>query len=360
MCSLQTSCRADGKRGKAGIAALKRLAVENPAAARGLGVLDFAAMELTEDGAWPQVVDALAHFPGLVYVSFSMNRIGVDEAALLASVLPRLPSLRDINLSGCELTDPALAALSLGGCPTLESVAAPSNFITATGVVSLAAAGRLRSLNLSGNPLGEAGAFAVAKALAGWPRLAELRLSQADLAPVGVVALVQALRAAPPWLEILKLDGNDVGRGGGMELAALLATGCQPRLQGLSLHRCALDGAAPDLLRALAATPHMMCLSLWDNEIDDVGADALAAVLRAGALPRLGEIDLSMNRLSDAAAARLVDALLARGAVPCLLHLSGNPLSAAAQAALAAQLARLPPRPKPASGVDVEWVRFHV
>lgn len=341
---------------------LKRLALENPESARGLALLDFVAMELTDDNAWPLLSEALPLFPGLRYVSFSMNRIGVDEAVWLASVLPLLPALREINLSGCELTDAALSALNLAACPALESVLAPSNSITATGVFALAPAWRLTGLNLSNNPLGEAGAFAVAKALTAWPRITELRLSQAEFSPVGVVAIVHALRASAPHLEVLKLDGNTVGRAGGLELAALLASGAQAKLQCLSMHRCALDGAAPELLRGLAATPNLACLSAWDNDIDDVGADALTALLRAGGLPRLGEVDLSMNRITDAAATRLVEAIMARGAtpIPCLVHLSGNPLSAEAQADLTARLARLPPRPKPAGGVDVEWVRFHV
>ena len=62
------------------------------------------------------------------------------------------------------------------------------------------------------------------------------------------------------------------------------------------------------LSRALGEAKALQRLILWNNEIGDAGAAALAACLREGAAPKLKEIDLSGNQIGYAGKAALREA----------------------------------------------------
>ncbi|CAK0846113.1 unnamed protein product [Prorocentrum cordatum] len=122
------------------------------------------------------------------------------------------------------------------------------------------------------------------------PRVAELYRS----------AFAQRLEAG----EALRYDGLQWGDEEAQQLAAVLASGAAPRLQGLDLrgNRVGDEGAArlAEALRAPGALPQLQLLDLGDNCVGDEGAARLAEALRApGALPRLQELNLGGNRVGD-------------------------------------------------------------
>ncbi|CAK0829396.1 unnamed protein product [Prorocentrum cordatum] len=127
------------------------------------------------------------------------------------------------------------------------------------------------------------------------------------------------------------------------QLAAVLASGAAPRLQGLDLHgnRVGDEGAErlAEALSAPGALPRLQWITLFENRVGDEGAARLAEALRApGALPRLQELYLFTNRVGDEGAARLAEALRAPGALPRLqlLSLKHNLLGGPGRAALRA------------------------
>ena len=109
-----------------------------------------------------------------------------------------------------------------------------------------------------------------------------------------VLALCEALRAAHAGgglrkLEILNLDGNQMGDGAAAALAALLEE----------------EGAMPNLER----------LWLSNNQISDAGVTALASALQGGALPSCTFFDLANNQISDRGVIAFASALR-EGALP--------------------------------------------
>lgn len=152
---------------------------------------------------------------GLQTLDLSLNPLGCGGAAALA---PSIGGLCHVNFSGCDI--------SAEGCHALGAAAGSSP----------AGGGRLRTLDLSGNPLGPAGGLALAEGLAaaaalGPASLEELNLDGTAVADAAVEALARAL--------------------GGASTASASAS-----LRKLDVSRCALVGSAPAaVVRQVCAGP---------------------------------------------------------------------------------------------------------
>ena len=118
-----------------------------------------------------------------------------------------------------------------------------------------------------------------------------------------VLALCEALRAAHAGgglrkLEALWLYNNQMGDGAAAALAALLEEGAMPNLKALDLrhNQISNDGVAA-LASALrgGALPSCTKIELGRNQIGDDGVAALASALRGGALPSCTTINLDYN-----------------------------------------------------------------
>ncbi|GBF87586.1 hypothetical protein Rsub_00297 [Raphidocelis subcapitata] len=167
-----------------------------------------------------------------------------------------------------------------------------------------------------------------------------LDLSHARLGPAGAAALARAA-AAFPRLQSLVLAHCDVGGGGAEEVCAAGAK-AWPGLEELDLSLgcqyggCGARGAAA-IVAAAPAWPLLAVLNLRGNRIGDAGAASLAAALPAW--PALETLTLSYNELGPEGAAALGGAA-ARCPALKVLDLGGNPdLGPAGVASLAAAAA---------------------
>ena len=181
----------------------------------GICNLDAASLLNIADAPWP--LEELA----LSFNDFSAAAVGPALAAL-----SRLPRLRRLDVSYCELSAANFKALVEAAWPalmyfsavmsdrwldvadymdrwTLESSAGGPD---ALGAAAFAGFPALEVLDLSGVALGEAGAALLASRR--WARLKVLQLDKARLGDAGVAALA---RGAWPALEELHLSDNHLG-----------------------------------------------------------------------------------------------------------------------------------------------------
>lgn len=186
-----------------------------------------------------------------------------------------LGTLRALNLESCNLTPYLCNALAKGLLRRARTEGCPS----------------LRRLSLCGNPLGDAGAAALAAALCSSPpRTAPLveilDLSACDLGDYGLAALGRALSKNPGCVGILELGhGGGVTDAGAAELAHALERGgrgnCRLALV-LDGNKKVGDGAATAVARAVEAGAARK-ISLRDCGVGAEGAAALGGGLAAAA-----------------------------------------------------------------------------
>lgn len=228
-----------------------------------------------------------------------------------ARVVKSLVRNGDLTLMSQHLADPRLKMLLDTNKAPIKSVSLSNNQLTAVGVRTLLespATTHLMSLVLNRNKLGDAGA----QALAASPRL--LRLKYAQLASNQVTAEgVRALSAtAGLRLLHLNLSRNPIGNAGAEFLAALEG------VQKLSLEHCDIGGPGgrallksanvrelllegnpigPDGLQGLTTlSPHLVDINLESCRL----SQADIQVLTRAAAPHLRLLNLSHNHLSDA------------------------------------------------------------
>ena len=334
--------------------------------------LSLARADLTDAG-----MAHLARTPmlgALRGLDLGRNEIGEHGC----EVLQGATNLRALVLTGNPLTDPGAKRLfSLESMPMLRELELASVQLGASSMRALAScdtALSLRSLDLSDNKLGLEGASALADAR-GLEQLEHLKLPGCGLDADAVEQLARA--PFVPNLRSLALSFNPVGDAGA---ALMLRIAPLKRLQKLSLHHCAIYGSVSlprelgwvvrhldlqsnpfgdafieelvqrswmqsvrrlDLRRvrltdrgawALARSPHLRqleWLDLGENEISGEGAHALIAE----GLPGLRRLGLSGTRVDDAAARRLARTPGAQRLR--ILELAWSNLSAHGAAALA-------------------------
>jgi hypothetical protein len=175
------------------------------------------------------------------------------------------------------------------------------------------AASGVRHLDLSYSGLGDAGATALASALAGNTTLRVLTLLYDAIGDAGAAALGAAL-ATNRALRELNLDSNALGAAGARSLAdGLAACGATSRLAFLRLDNNALDDEAAAALATLLSAPACGALRRLDmagNPFGEAGALALAAALSSNAT--LTQLDLRQrHERTHVATAREADALRA-------------------------------------------------
>ena len=191
--------------------------------------------------------------------SLSCNHSGMGDEGLqrlLEGCADLFDALGYLRLRGEELSDAGLAQFATASMRRLERLNLADNDFSVSGVQALAASdwcAQLRSLSLSGAPLGQAGA--------------------------------QLLAGAPlPRLEVLKLDRCALGDEG---LRSLLAAPYLRGLKTLSVVGCGLSDAGM-LAFADAACPNLTTLFLADN---DVTAEGVASLRSSPRLVALQEVE---------------------------------------------------------------------
>lgn len=249
-----------------------------------------------------------------------------------------------IRAVGDEIDEVAAAhvAVTLEKCTNLRSLCLARNPMGDAGAVALApglaACASLTALTVSRCGIGDAGAAAVARALPS--TLIALDASSNEMTSLGLGHLAAEIRAGrTPSLTRLNLSGNDVGPGGGAELAEALPTGA-PKLEALDLRGCFLaDSGVSWLAPALPKCECLTTLHLGSNGAGDSAAAALAAALPD--CPRLEELGLAMNSITGDGVWELVE-----GLAECIalsrLDLKGNGIGDEGVSAIADVLADVP------------------
>jgi len=307
------------------------VAVEEPTAfPRGTllpdGRLDLCKQSLGPEGA-RLVAEALADNRVVTAILCGADGLGNEGALRLAELLDKNSTLTTVFL-GCNRIDasgagPLVEAAARGRAP-VRGLWLKRNPLGAAGIAAVARAlpriATLRTLDLAQTQLGEAGAAreALARAVAAHPALERLYLSGNALtaedvewialvvAPgsrvgalyltanrlgdAGVAALAPSLRAHEA-LVTLALGSNGIGPEGIARLAATLAG--HPRLDKLELGRA----------------PSTAVLGVEGNRLDAAAIDALAAM--AEATPSLTQVTYDARIVDGAAARARLDAALA-------------------------------------------------
>jgi hypothetical protein len=244
-------------------------------------------------------------------------RLSARQASLLQRSCPQLR--RGAVALHAESPDDATAALTTFP-PTVrtrvdlfELRLEPTRAVALSATLRCEAASGVRHLDLSYSGLGDAGATAVATALAGNATLRVLTLLYDDIGDVGAAALGGAL-ATNRALRELNLDSNALGAAGALALAdGLIACGAASRLAFLRVDNNSLDDEAAAALATLLAAPACGALRRLDmagNPFGEAGALALAAALSSNAT--LTQLDLRQRHArTHVATAREADALCA-------------------------------------------------
>ncbi|XP_004459835.2 ribonuclease inhibitor [Dasypus novemcinctus] len=194
-------------------------------------------------------------------------------------------SLTELCLRSNELGDAGvrLVLQGLQGARRVQKLSLQNCSLTATGCSVLPGTLRclpsLRELNLSENPLGDAGLRLLCEGLQD-PQcnLEKLKLEYCDLTAAGCEALAAALRTKASFRE-LGLSNNDVGEAGVRALCRCLVE-CASPLEKLRLEGCGVTAAnCEDLSRVVAAKASLQELDLGENRLGDAGLAALCPAL---------------------------------------------------------------------------------
>ncbi len=240
------------------------------------------------------------------------NELGPAGAMVLASspIVRRLWALR---VQGNGLGDAGVAALlSSANLSGLRELELADNGLTASAVSLLGdAPPQLDALDLSRNPLGAAGAAALADPLG------RLRLRRLALAACGLDGTASAELLAGVVLDRLDLSDNPIGVDGARSLSMAPAVS---RLLELAMDRCGLG--ARGLGALVEALGGLRSLSVASNRLGDDGVGLLVA--NGARMPRLETLVLDDNDISSDGAASLATSALARHLVS--LSLDHNPL----------------------------------
>ena len=272
------------------------------------------------DEADVALIAAEPRFAGLTRLDIRNNNLG-DAAVARVARSRTLTGLTAFDYGGNLTTLAALEALA--GSPLADRLtslglgqhdrgAAPR--VGPRGAEVLAAFGRLQTLDLFGQQLGDRGVDILLRSrrLAG---LSSLRLGQNGLGPRGVASLLASARLGK--LTSLDLSENPPE---GAWMVALAPSGVG-RLRELLLEDNQLDGDSVARLAESAALGSLREFSLRGNPIGDRGADALA---RSPHLAKLRRLNLEMCAIGDAGAGALADSVALSGLDVNGLALDGN------------------------------------
>ena len=216
-------------------------------------------LRLAENGLSSAGVRALAASPRmmkeLIELDLSGNDLGPDAITELAPLVPRLEVL---ELDRNPLGDAGARALAAAG-PRCKELALTFTGLGPEGLAALVDAGvlaEMNSLQLTGNPLGDAGAEVLARLAPQTGGLSYLNLGWTGLSPRGLAVLLDS-GLFDKGIEYLSLRGNPLGEAG----LRLLAE--HPRLPAAIL---TLDDGPPALIEAVRARTRVIAAPRLDDD----------------------------------------------------------------------------------------------
>ena len=237
---------------------------------------------------------------------------GIATSILSAffDALARCPTVKICHFEMTEFDDAACEALRAAGGPTnqLRALYLSRNRITAAGLPPLIAStlerGRLTTLNLSCNPLGDQIA-ALGRAVAASGSLTHLNLDETRCG-AGVVEFAEALAKGGP-LRQLSLQNNGIGD---IEAAMIADPIAASGLEEILLGRNSIGDAGASALARTLLGSSLRRLSLTSNDVRDAGACEFASALD-GCAAKLHALNLGHNKIGDLGVAALAAAVRA-------------------------------------------------
>lgn len=219
----------------------------------------ISELRLEENGLSSAGVRALAASPRMMkelsVLDLSGNDLGPDAITELAPLVPRLEVL---ELDRNPLGDAGARALAAAG-PRCKELALTFTGLGPEGLAALVDAGVLAemdSLQLAGNPLGDAGAEVLARLAPQTGGLSHVNLGWTGLSPRGLAVLLDS-GLFDKGIEYLELRGNPLGEAG----LRLLAE--RPRPPAAILR---LDDGPPALIEALRARTRVIAAPRLDDD----------------------------------------------------------------------------------------------
>ncbi|XP_047679545.1 ribonuclease inhibitor isoform X2 [Prionailurus viverrinus] len=244
--------------------------------------LDIQCQQLS-DARWTELLPLIQQ-----YQVVRLDDCGLTEVRCkdICSALQANPSLTELSLCTNELHDAGvrlvLQGLQSPSC-RIQKLSLRNCCLTNTGCEVLPDALRslptLRELQLSDNPLGDAGLQLLCKGLLD-PQchLEKLQLEYCNLTAASCEPLAAVLRA---WRHVKELvvSNNDIGEAGVQALCrGLVDSACQ--LETLKLENCGLTPAScKDLCGVVASKASLQELDLGDNKLGDQGIATLCPAL---------------------------------------------------------------------------------
>ena len=242
-------------------------------------------------------------------LNFSSLGWSAGDAKCLAKALPHCWRLKSLNVTdnalgraGAEILAEVIAA----NC-VLIALDLTQNAIGSDGAAAIAkalAANRvLTSLSLACNKIGVDGASAIAAAVEANGTLTNLNLDVNKIGPKGAAALVKALEVGGGTLTTLSMNGTCLGDQGATEIAKALGVLTTLHLEWNYIGN---SGAAA-LAQALRLNGKLTTLDLTSNCIGAKGAIAISKALELDRL--MAALYLSHNRIGDEGATGIARAL---------------------------------------------------
>lgn len=287
------------------------------------------------------------------------RRVEDTDFTLLCSALGSKSSLRGLDCGYNVISDAGFTStLPLLGSVAITSWDVRENKMTGKGAFALfthpSVADHARSINVSGNPIGDAGAMAAASLLRQSSQLSELYLSRCRIGIDGLIALCAAVPASSTLrvLDVSEAHLESRNEEVSGHLADMLRS--STRLSTLVLRKVPhlsyrgvaalidailandtckeldLTGnrlgppAALHIATAMAKGLALKVLRISSCGLGDEGAVALSRVL-AGGLGHLEELDIRQNGIGDEGIEAVAKAIMSPHCTLKTLHVWGNP-----------------------------------
>lgn len=247
-----------------------------------------------------------------------LQGVRIYEPKPFASAVSRFKNLKKLRLVRCSVTDECLLELgpALMNCPELCALSLDTNNITPGGLLALdQMCGRLVTLNLNYNRIGEGGGEILGRVLCKFPDLEALYLYGCDLRNKDFVGLARGIASCTKLQELdLSLNTRRVENDPSTFTDAGIAAIAAAFHDELPLHTLRLpsanfgDEGAKAIAGAMSKLKHLRMLQLDYNPIQDAGASALAWALRS--CPTLTTLSMVSCSVGDTGAVELANGIV--------------------------------------------------
>lgn len=235
-----------------------------------------------DDRAIKELTNIFPHLTNVTHLYFENNKTGGnnEEIAVFVNYLKNVKGLTNLTLKNEKLgqhVEAPWTLLSLSNLTGLTSLNLQHNDLTFRPIIALSCIFRnmnnLKMLNLSSNPLTEAGAKEIAKNLPMLKDLTTLILKDINMGTKGAIACLDAVKQMKHITHI-DFEGNAIDDEGAHTLALTLL---ELKLEHINVSRNNIgDKGASSIAKVLSILKNLKTFDLTQNAISTFGALELA------------------------------------------------------------------------------------